>query len=139
MAQSKVSNKTGMFLCVTVQILNNKLQHKNLTPSQHPRPSSTSSPHLSILIQTQYPHPSVPTAITAPAGSWKLLRAACSFVLFSGLGRWHFCSVIHSLAYAFIWADILIMQIRISLMKKKINFTTVATNTVTVLLMSLHS
>lgn len=30
------------------------------------------------------------------------------------------------------------MQIRISLMKKKINFTTVATNTVTVLLMSLH-
>lgn len=70
--------------------------------------------------------------------SSELPRAACLFVLFSGLGRWHFCSVIHSLARAFIWADILIMQIRISLMKKKINFTTVATNAATVLLMSLH-
>lgn len=134
--KAKCQIKLECFTALQSNVLNNKLQLNILIPSQHPRPNSVSS---SPSQQAQYPHPSAPTAITTPAGSWKLLRAACSFVLFSGLGRWHFCSVIHSLAYAFIWADILIMQIRISLMKKKINFTTVATNTVTVLLMSLHS
>ena len=78
---------------------------------------------------------------TAPTGSWiKFWAAPCSLFICPILQAWQvafFRSDSFS-AHAFIWADILIMQIRISLMKKKINFTTVATNTVTVLLMSLH-